>query len=271
MQRTNIPYLSMRLVNRFVAGFGQRTLFSFQIRRISHIIYGLGNTGDCYAGTRHNVGAEAVQEFMKYNEKYQRCKWSTNNANGSSAKETILFHKCPDIVANLWKKRKLHTRSKENIDEGQKVIVFQPRTFMNTSGDPLKRFLHNHTSVLKDQSILLILMDDVHLPFGVCKFSSKGSDGGQLGLRSVMNELGTSNIPRLRIGIGNDMLKKNGPLSLPRFVLSTFDKYESRHKKLLFQYISNLLEVYIHRGIEDACSIANGSSMFEMQGHFRKE
>ena len=132
------------------------------------LIVGLGNPGRKYEGTRHNVGYEVLTELVRRS--------GGGRPKGQFQGETVEL--------NL---------------EGEKTLLLWPHTYMNLSGasvQPARDFykLENHE--------LLIVCDDWNLPLGKLRFRSKGSDGGQKGLANILNRLGTEDVPRLRIGIG---------------------------------------------------------------------
>lgn len=129
------------------------------------IIFGLGNPGLKYRLTRHNAGHIFVDKLARVSKrKYSR------KRNYSVASCTI---------------------------RGKKVLLIKPRCWMNECGVAIAGILYtvNHD--------FLVVLDDINLPLGRMRLRSKGSDGGHLGLRSIINALRMNDFPRLRIGIGS--------------------------------------------------------------------
>ncbi len=152
------------------------------------LIVGLGNPGRKYDGTRHNVGWCVLDELAR-----------RGGATGTQAR----FHgRVADVVLS-----------------GQRTLLLWPETYMNRSG----------TSVLAARDFykipeedILIVCDDFHLPLAKLRVRSKGSDGGNNGLADVIRRLGTDEVPRLRIGVGEPPPEWNAA----DYVLSKFTKDE---------------------------------------------
>ena len=133
------------------------------------IIVGLGNPGEKYSNTRHNVGFMALQLLAK-------------RENISFKYQPKVFGQIADIGFN-----------------GKPLKFLKPQTFMNESGKSIRAAL-DWFKFSPDE--LLILVDDMDLPLGRLRLRAQGSSGGHNGLNSAIKHLGTSNFPRLRIGIG---------------------------------------------------------------------
>ena len=151
------------------------------------LIVGLGNPGNEYNFTRHNSGFLALDFYAKI--------------------KGLDWEKHPKFGA-------IYLR------EGDKIFI-KPQGFYNTSGVPVKAFLNFYKISLED---LLIICDDFNLDFGKIRQREKGSAGGNNGLKSIIKELNTDEFPRLRIGTGNDELRKK--LGDMDFVLSRFTPEE---------------------------------------------
>lgn len=139
---------------------------------MNFLIVGLGNIGDEYADTRHNIGfiiADALALSLK-----------TSFSSGRYA-----------AVAQASFK-------------GRKVTIIKPTTYMNLSGKAVRYWMQKE-KVLPEN--ILILVDDLALPLGALRMRKKGSDGGHNGLISINEYITTTDYPRLRIGIGNDFAK----------------------------------------------------------------
>jgi len=133
-----------------------------------YLIVGLGNPEEEYSGTRHNMGFDTINKICeKYNIKVAKSKF-----NG-------LFEKC-------------------NI-EGQEVILLKPQTYMNLSGVCIREFANFYKI---PTSNILIIYDDMDIDLGTIKVRIKGNSGSHNGMKSIIENLGTIEFPRIRIGIG---------------------------------------------------------------------
>lgn len=154
-----------------------------------YLIAGLGNPGQEYKWTRHNVGFEVISKLAyDYN-----------------------------IDMN---KSKFKAQLGEGMINGKKVILIKPLTYMNLSGESISQIMNFYKTDIEN---LIVLCDDINLPVGNIRIRKKGSDGGQKGLRSIITLLGTENFPRVRVGVGN---KPEG-WDLKNFVLSRFTQEEN--------------------------------------------
>ena len=136
---------------------------------MKYLIVGLGNMGMDYDDTRHNVGFEIVDFLAKEAETTFK-----NDSQGDIAK---VKHK------------------------GRTLILLKPSTYMNLSGKAV-RYWMTKEKVIADN--LLVVVDDLQLPFGKLRLRKGGSDGGHNGLRDIDKMLGNNKYARLRVGIGND-------------------------------------------------------------------
>ncbi len=153
-----------------------------------YIIVGLGNPSREYEATRHNIGFDAI---TRISDTYQ-------------------------IPLNM-KKHKAICGS--GFIEGQKVILAQPQTYMNLSGESVRE-LSDFYKVSAEN--IIIIYDDISLDVGQIRVRPKGSAGGHNGIKSIINHLGTQEFPRIRIGVGN---KPNG-WDLADYVLGRFPREE---------------------------------------------
>lgn len=170
------------------------------------IIAGLGNPGDRYLFTRHNLGFMVADRLaLTHNLSFRRKKFDALFAEGSLS--------------------------------GVPVILLKPQTFMNLSGaavGPLVRFLK------ADPSDLVVVHDDLDLPFGTLRIKDGGGDGGHKGLQSVIEALGTDAFLRLRLGIGKPAAKE----LVEAYVLEPFGKDEMDElPALLERACSALMEI----------------------------
>lgn len=155
-----------------------------------YLIAGLGNPGKEYGSTRHNVG------FMVIDRLAERLRVSLHAGRG----EYRLSDPAP-----------LASGARD-------VVLLKPLTYMNNSGVAVREVVEYFKFELRH---VLIVLDDFQLPFGALRIRAKGSDGGQKGLRSIIQHFGTNAFARLRLGIGNE-LNQNAT----HFVLSHFSKAE---------------------------------------------
>jgi PTH1 family peptidyl-tRNA hydrolase len=177
-------------------------------------IVGLGNPGRRYAANRHNLGFKVLEELCR--------RWGVAPRPG----------KGPYDIADA-----------EFEEVGSPVVLIAPTTFMNGSGVAVQDVVVRYRVPL---SRLLIVMDDFWLPLGRLRFRSKGSDGGHNGLASVLQILGTEDVPRLRLGIGRaDMPPK---ALMAEFVLSDFAADEREHARAMVVRAGDAVEEFIHRG-----------------------
>ena len=152
-----------------------------------YLIAGLGNIGEEYADTRHNIGFNILDALA-----------------GAS---NISFS--PERYAST---ARLRVKNKE-------LVLIKPTTFMNLSGKAINYWLQHEKIPLEN---LLVIVDELALPFGSIRLKTKGSDGGHNGLKNIQQTLGTTSYSRLRFGIGNDYPKGQQV----NFVLSPFSPEE---------------------------------------------
>ena len=136
---------------------------------MKYLIVGLGNMGAEYDNTRHNVGFEVLDHLA---ERF----------------EAEFKHENLGDLATIKHK-------------GRQFILLKPSTFMNRSGKAVRHWMTKSKVNIKN---VLIVVDDINLPFGTMRLRGKGADGGHNGLRDIQQTLGNSNYPRIRIGIGRE-------------------------------------------------------------------
>lgn len=150
---------------------------------MKYLIVGLGNIGSEYDGTRHNIGFRVLDALGK-------------------ASNLVFEDKRYGFVTSLSLK-------------GQQLILLKPSTYMNLSGNAVRYWMNKENIPVER---LLIVVDDLALPFGALRMKPSGSDAGHNGLKHIASVLGTQAYPRLRFGIGNDF-PKGGQVD---FVLGQF-------------------------------------------------
>ncbi|MBI9047018.1 MAG: aminoacyl-tRNA hydrolase [Anaerolineaceae bacterium] len=187
------------------------------------LIIGLGNPGREYKESRHNVGFMAIDAMMKH--------WGVSMLRVQSK-------------AIIGKERR----------SNQQIILGKPQTFMNLSGQsvaPLVRFYK------VPQENLMVIHDDMDLPFGVIRIRKAGGSAGQKGLNSIIEQLGSQDFPRMRIGIG----KPPGRMSGADYVLQRFSKNEVSDLDFIMPHIVEAVETFIKSGIEQTMNKYNGSAL----------
>ncbi len=182
------------------------------------LIVGLGNTGNEYAHTRHNIGFDVVNAFvMKHS--------------GSFRTDRLAY------VADVkWK--------------GKIFVCICPTTFMNLSGKAVKYWMDKEKITLEN---ILVVVDDIALPLHKLRLRPGGSDAGHNGLRSLQELLGSTEYPKLRFGIGNDFPK--GMQS--DFVLGKWKKEEEPLVKLKIEKAVEAIESFAAQGIAAAMNQVN--------------
>ena len=137
---------------------------------IMYIIVGLGNPERKYAATRHNIGFDAITRL------------------------------CDDYNISLNSKEHKAICGKGYI-EGEKVLLAQPQTYMNLSGESVRSLVDFYK--IDPEEELIVIYDDINLDVGRLRIRRKGSAGGHNGIKSLISHLGTDNFKRVRIGVGN--------------------------------------------------------------------
>jgi len=184
------------------------------------LIVGLGNPGLIYAGSRHNIGFQVIKLLV------------------SSLKISL---KRDSSVSALVAKTKAY---KED------VILALPQTFMNSSGVAVKACFKKF-KITPDQ--LLVVCDDLDLDLGRIKIRSSGSSAGQRGLNSIIEQIGTQDFNRLRIGIG----RPHNPDDAAKYVLSGFLRKEKATVLKIVEEAASCSISWIEKGITETMNIYN--------------
>lgn len=172
------------------------------------IIVGLGNPGEEYSKTRHNTG----WLFLDYLSKVYDVEITKKN--------------CDALVG-------------ETRINGEKIIFAKPLTFMNLSGNSVVKLKNWYKVENKD---IMIIFDDVDIPFGTFRYRQKGSGGSHNGMKSVVQMLSTEEIPRIRIGIGG---LKHEKQDMVDFVLQRFNNDELKKLEDVFFEASKQIDTFI--------------------------
>jgi len=182
------------------------------------LITGLGNPGSEYSETRHNIGFKVLDSLAK------ESSISFSNSRYGDLAELSL--------------------------KGRKLFLLKPNTYMNLSGKAVR--FHLNTLKLTPQE-LLVVTDELALPYGKLRLKSKGSDGGHNGLKSLIAELSTSDFPRLRFGISNEFQKGRQV----DYVLGLWDETELKDLPQHIQKCSDCIKSFALEGISNAMNTYN--------------
>jgi len=188
----------------------------------------LGNPGEKYERTRHNVGWQAVDLCLQA--------WGM-----------------PSLISD----KKMSGRVTEGSLGEQYVRVLYPDTFMNNSGSAVVKFVP-----AKETAQLIVVHDDVDLPLGEVKIS-KGKGGGGNGVQSIIQKLGTKDFVRVRIGVApksfftGETKRPPGGGPLERFVLKPFGILEQRQLPAVYEKTRQAIEMIVQEGVEPAMNTCN--------------
>ncbi|RZC61169.1 hypothetical protein C5167_022931 [Papaver somniferum] len=210
------------------------------------LFVGLGNPGKLYNGTRHNVGFELVDAIAEA-EGISMSSVSFKALSGKGILQTLLGF--------------LGVSFKAQFGEGHigdvPVMLAKPQTFMNLSGQSVGSIVSYYKIPLKQ---VVVIFDDMDLPFGALRLLPKGGHGGHNGMRSVIDHFkGSRDFPRLRIGIGRPTGKMDGA----SFVLRPFNKQEREELDFTFQNGYDALRILLLEGFDKSATFTNSASKSE--------
>jgi PTH1 family peptidyl-tRNA hydrolase len=157
---------------------------------LKYLIVGLGNIGEEYQNTRHNIGFQVLDAM-------------------ALASNTVFTARRYGSVSSFKYK-------------GREFILLKPSTFMNLSGNAVNYWLTKEKIIIEN---MLVIVDDLALPLGSIRMRPKGSDGGHNGLAHITSVLGTDGYARIRIGIGNNFSRGNQK----NYVLGSWNKKEMNY------------------------------------------
>ena len=188
-----------------------------------YLIIGLGNPGTDYAATRHNIGF--------------------------------------DMITYLSDRYNIPLRSRENkaivgkgLIDGQKVMLAQPQTFMNLSGESVRALIDYYKMDIDE---LIIIYDDISLPVGQIRVRPKGSAGGHNGIKNIIQHLRTEEFARIKIGVG---AKPEGG-DLVKHVLGRFSREEDGMIRDVFALAEEALLAMMNEGVASAMNQVNGKKI----------
>ncbi|WP_411894327.1 aminoacyl-tRNA hydrolase [Winogradskyella sp. A2] len=184
-----------------------------------YLVIGLGNIGDKYANTRHNIGFKILDFLAK--------------------KEGLSFEtvKLGDMTTFKLK--------------GRTIFLFKPSTYMNLSGKAVKYWLTKEKIPMEN---LLVVTDDLNIPFGTLRLKTKGSDGGHNGLKDIQDKLQTTKYNRFRFGI-SDSFNKGRQVD---YVLGEWDEEENSRLDERLNISVDLIKSFVLAGVNNTMNEYNG-------------
>lgn len=186
------------------------------------LIVGLGNPGKNYEGTRHNFGFEFL-DFV-----------------------------ADDFNFSFQKSAKFKAEFAEIKNEAhQKIFFLKPQTYMNLSGESVQALLSFYKMTLGD---ILVIHDDIDLPFGKIRFVREGGSGGHNGIHSIAGICGGQSFHRLKLGVGRPKVVQQ---DVTDHVLEKFNSEEKKNTKKIFQTCAEALKIYLAEGIQVAMNQFN--------------
>jgi peptidyl-tRNA hydrolase, PTH1 family len=187
----------------------------------SYLLIGLGNPGREYRDSRHNVGFMLVDRIAV-----------RLNARGMKVQSKAI------VMTTMYEDRKL--------------ILAKPQTYMNLSGQSVQGLIHFYKLPLTN---VLIAHDDLDIPFGTIRIRPGGGPGGQRGMASTIEQLGTKDFPRLRIGIG----RPPGRMDPSAYVLQDFRREEMKTLSEIVDHAADAALEFVVNGLDKAMNKYNGS------------
>lgn len=200
--------------------FKKKDKFKDSSSSIDFAIIGLGNPGIDYQNTRHNAGFICIDYIA----------------------DTL------GVSINKLKHKAYYAQAEFG---GKKVLLIKPQTFMNNSGEavvPLLKFFK------LDYKKAVVICDDISLDVGKIRIRRKGSDGGQKGLRSIIDLIGSEDIARIKVGVGN---KPNPNYDLAKWVLSKFKPDEQESLKTVAKNVCGAAKLIVNGEIDKAMNNYN--------------
>ncbi len=185
---------------------------------MKYLIVGLGNIGDEYRNTRHNIGFKILDAFAE-------------------ASNIVFSTERYGDIARMRLKNK-------------QLVLLKPSTYMNLSGNAV-RYWKEKEGI--DINNILVLVDDIALPFGAIRIKGRGSDAGHNGLKSIAQMLGSDAYPRLRFGIGNDFPRG----CQVEYVLGAFSLDERQKMPLRLKVATEAIKTFCLAGIQNAMNSYN--------------
>jgi peptidyl-tRNA hydrolase, PTH1 family len=185
----------------------------------AYLIVGLGNPGKAYEKSRHNLGFQTVEQIARI----EKLEWRRKFLLKGRLAQWVVEDKC--------------------------VYLFEPATFMNLSGVAVARAMRKYHIALED---LLVIVDDIALPFGQLRLKSHSGSGGHNGLKNIEENLNTNGYARLRIGVGEDR-----SVDLACHVLSPFTPAEQKLVPEILERAAMIVKMWLTEGLTSAMNRAN--------------
>lgn len=186
---------------------------------MKYLIVGLGNIGAEYKNTRHNIGFKIIDAFAE--------KHGVN----------FLSDRYADVAQTKFR--------------GNPLVLIKPSTYMNLSGKAVAYWQKQEKIPLEN---ILVLVDDIALPFAAIRLRANGSEAGHNGLKSISECLQTQNYARLRFGLGNNY-PKGGQVD---FVLGQWSDEEQKTIAEKLEITTNAIESFVQNGIQRTMNMFNG-------------
>ena len=199
------------------------SLFTSKSDMNKYLILGIGNIGDDYDNTRHNIGFDVLDKLS-------------------------------NILNVNFESVKLALRAESKF-KGKKIILIKPNNYVNNSGKSLL-YWKNKEKISNDN--ILVVCDDLNLYFGNIKIKSSGTAGGHNGLKDIQEFLGTSNYPRIRVGISN-----NTKTSMSDYVLGKWTDSEQENINNLVKVSTDIIFSFIQTGIERTMNFYNKKNFID--------
>ena len=186
---------------------------------MKYLIVGLGNIGDEYRDTRHNIGFKMLDAFAE-------------------ASNVVFEDKRYGMIGRCRVKN-------------AELVLLKPSTFMNLSGNAVRYWLNNEKIAVEN---MLVLVDDLNLPFGTIRIRKQGSNGGHNGLGNIQQVLGTEAYARVRFGIGNDFTRG----AQCGFVLGKWTNEEEKQLPDRLKVTNEIIPSFCLQGIDRTMNLYNG-------------
>ena len=186
---------------------------------MKYLIIGLGNPGAEYENSRHNIGFKVLDALI------------------SVPNTSFKTDRYADVAELKFK--------------GRKLLLIKPNTFMNLSGKAVNYWMQKSKIEVTN---ILVVTDDISLPFGVLRMRKKGSDGGHNGLKDINSVIGNNNYSRLRFGVGNDFPRGKQV----EFVLSNFTDLDNQSIEERIDLAIIMIQGFVTIGIDQTMSEFNG-------------
>lgn len=186
------------------------------------LVVGLGNPGNEYKKTRHNVGFEVLDYI--------------------SERENLVFKN----------DKKFNALSTSTVVDGEKVLLIKPLSYMNLSGTVVRKYVSFYNISSRD---ILVIQDDLDMDFGKIRILFNSSSGGHNGIKNIIENIGTKEFTRLKIGIS-----KNDNIDTKDYVLGKFNKEEIENLNNVYLKIGDIINDFVLYDIDRLKQVYNGKN-----------